>query len=329
MLANNSSTRQDSKNRFLVCETGFGAGHSAALWLTSSPNIDVLVFDNLDRPYQVDCLELLRNRFPGRIKSIAGDTCKTVPQHFKADGAQPCDFVHASSLCPHDTHNLYKLSRCGTVVTASAMKSIQQELYFGEEGSGEWSEGCVAGWLGSVQCFKDVPFQLERDFVFAAKGLSSAHEFCVGVVTGQCGAGDETFRAVGEGAQDPVHASATAVTAVVSQLHGDSFPAEKVTASAPERVCRSGCDHETCLCGSNGAGPAEQLYWPAGNRCWCGCELRIDETNDSASDAEQDDEPMAVDAKALIQERLDILLGQPAMNPRPRLVPTPRNFRPH
>lgn len=45
----------NSVRRFTVCETGFAAGHSAALWLSSHPSVDVVSFDMFDRPYQQKC----------------------------------------------------------------------------------------------------------------------------------------------------------------------------------------------------------------------------------------------------------------------------------
>eukprot|EP00961_Rhodomonas_salina_P057568 773529-Rhodomonas_salina.1 len=117
-----ASEHEQSGRRVQVCETGFGAGHSTALWLASHPLVDVLVFDNFDRAYQRECLEVLEASFPGRVTHVEGDTCKTVPGYQAAQGGfAGCDFVHAASLCEEDTANLVGLSGCGALVTGSGM----------------------------------------------------------------------------------------------------------------------------------------------------------------------------------------------------------------
>ena len=80
--------------RFLVCETGFGAGHSAALFLESSPSVDVVTFDLMTQPYAVPAAKMLQKKYPGRYSYVPGDSCETVPTY---EGQ--CDFLHGSSLC--------------------------------------------------------------------------------------------------------------------------------------------------------------------------------------------------------------------------------------
>ena len=46
---------------FRICETGFGAGHSAALFLSSAPNVEVVSFDKYDRPYQTPIFNALQS----------------------------------------------------------------------------------------------------------------------------------------------------------------------------------------------------------------------------------------------------------------------------
>lgn len=78
---------------FRVCETGYGSGHSAALFLSAAPNVEVVSFDKHDRPYQVATFLMLRGSFgPKRITRVIGDSCNTVRAYNK-----PCDFVHGSS----------------------------------------------------------------------------------------------------------------------------------------------------------------------------------------------------------------------------------------
>ena len=57
-----------------VCEVGFNAGHSAALWLSAKPSIRVVTFDLLGFPYSAACLSFLKDRFPGRLAAHRGDS---------------------------------------------------------------------------------------------------------------------------------------------------------------------------------------------------------------------------------------------------------------
>mmetsp|Transcript_23601 Transcript_23601/g.35095 ORF Transcript_23601/g.35095 Transcript_23601/m.35095 type:complete len:240 (-) Transcript_23601:662-1381(-) len=90
---------------FQVCETGFGAGHSAAFFLSISPNVKVLTFDKFDRPYQIPIVNKLSQKFRDRIQHVKGNSCATVPRFLEntsisatnnADPFRGCDFLHGS-----------------------------------------------------------------------------------------------------------------------------------------------------------------------------------------------------------------------------------------
>ena len=78
---------------FRICETGFGSGHSAALFLSSAPNVEVVSFDKFDRPYQSASFHALRGVFGSdRLIRVIGNSCQTVPAY-----TGRCDFLHGSS----------------------------------------------------------------------------------------------------------------------------------------------------------------------------------------------------------------------------------------
>jgi hypothetical protein len=77
-----------------VCEVGFNAGHSTALWLTANPTAHVATFDifnNATTAFMVQNLMMLKRLFPGRVHAYAGDSRKTAPA---AAIDSPCDLVH-------------------------------------------------------------------------------------------------------------------------------------------------------------------------------------------------------------------------------------------
>ena len=102
--------------RLRICETGFGNGHSAALFLGAADFVDLVTFDKFDRPYQWPSVQLLNQTFgPSRFRTVVGDSCQTVPQFVSQ--AQ-CDILHGSSLCKSDNLDLVAHSRYGAIITS-------------------------------------------------------------------------------------------------------------------------------------------------------------------------------------------------------------------
>lgn len=111
-------TKQKSKKskQFRICETGFGSGHSAALFLAASPDVEVVSFDLFDRPYQLASVHALNAYFGNRLKTVQGDSCKQVKRY-----SSKCDFLHGSSLCSEDNIELIHKSGAGVTLTSTAM----------------------------------------------------------------------------------------------------------------------------------------------------------------------------------------------------------------
>jgi predicted O-methyltransferase YrrM len=75
-----------------ICEVGFNAGHSAAVWLMANPNATLHTFDLWSHgPAGRAGLQLLKTRFPGRILAHVGDSLHTIA---RTTIAPPCDLVH-------------------------------------------------------------------------------------------------------------------------------------------------------------------------------------------------------------------------------------------
>jgi len=74
-----------------VCEVGFNAGHSAAVWLLASPTSELHTFDIFSARTSLSCLKHLQRRFPGRLTAHRGDSLSTVPH---ARLPRPCDLIH-------------------------------------------------------------------------------------------------------------------------------------------------------------------------------------------------------------------------------------------
>lgn len=77
-----------------ICEVGFNAGHSTALWLSANPSATIDTFD-LFSPHQTGFMKqnllLLQRLFPGRITAHSGNSLQMIPA---TSLAAPCDLVH-------------------------------------------------------------------------------------------------------------------------------------------------------------------------------------------------------------------------------------------
>jgi len=170
---------------YRICETGFGSGHSTALFLTISPQIEVITFDKFDRLYQKPVLEMLNVEFPNRIQHIQGNSCTTVPSFLQANGFSGCDLLHGSSLCKTDNIDLVHNSKAGTILTSTAMSSLSDgDVYFGP--NAQWRKLRADGCIGDISCFGEEERVLEKSFVFADENEVISHQFCFAQVTGKC-----------------------------------------------------------------------------------------------------------------------------------------------
>ena len=74
-----------------VCEVGFNAGHSAAVWMLANPSLKLHTFDLFATRASVAALRHLQQRFPGRLFAHRGDSLSTLP----SAKLQPlCDLIH-------------------------------------------------------------------------------------------------------------------------------------------------------------------------------------------------------------------------------------------
>jgi predicted O-methyltransferase YrrM len=80
-----------------ICEIGFNAGHSAALFMIHAPNAEFLFFDLGEHAYTKPCYDYLRNKFPDiQSKMVLGDSRLTLPLWIQSFHSQlgTFDLVH-------------------------------------------------------------------------------------------------------------------------------------------------------------------------------------------------------------------------------------------
>jgi hypothetical protein len=209
--------------KMTICETGFGSGHSLALFAeivagynkhnnskSVTPGTDqqvhIVSFDKFDRPYQMPLWHHWNDTIGGGqpqrlvLEFVAGDSCRTVPA-FLSDSVPNmprekerkhpaaknfhCDVLHGSSLCPTDNIDLVERSPCGVLLTSTAMNELtDKQVYFGKHA--QWRNLRQQQCITDIVCFHEDRQDISRDFVFAKRGSTHVGKFCIAMTTGKC-----------------------------------------------------------------------------------------------------------------------------------------------
>lgn len=217
-----TSRRVNAKTKqlepFRICETGFGSGHSSALFLSVSPDVEVISFDLFNRPYQLATANALNSYFDNRLKVIIGDSCYTLKQY-----QSQCHFLHGSSLCETDNIDLINQSGAGVTLTSTAMdvsfvsytlpthlkqlltsidsrffQSLEDSsVYFGKRSTwaskkfgpdAQWATLFKKGCIENISCFEEESRTLDGSLRLArGKEQTISHRFCFATNTGKCG----------------------------------------------------------------------------------------------------------------------------------------------
>lgn len=101
-----------------ILETGFNAGHSAAIFLGTRPDIKVTSFDIADHDYVQKGQAAIEQSYPGRLKLIIGNSIHTLPQFINTQNSRnfDCGFVdggHTGKAPYLDIVNMAKLIKKG------------------------------------------------------------------------------------------------------------------------------------------------------------------------------------------------------------------------
>merc|ERR1712037_761980 len=76
-----------------ICEVGFNAGHSAAVFLNANPEAAVYSFDIGPFPYTRGNAELMEQLFDDRFEYIQGPSGDTVPEFHRQRPNVRCDVI--------------------------------------------------------------------------------------------------------------------------------------------------------------------------------------------------------------------------------------------
>jgi hypothetical protein len=183
------------ENRSLVvCETSFGAGHSAALFLDTSPYTKVHSFDSFNQPQQQLGVNELKKRYGSdRLVIHPGKSWQTVVNHLipvkRNESDVQCDFLHSTSWHPSDSIDLVKRSPCGVILTSKVMRTLLEvAAYFGPKA--QWTKLRSEGCIRDITCFEEDPAPTVEDLSNytgkSSKSTGTGSKFCMAVTTGAC-----------------------------------------------------------------------------------------------------------------------------------------------
>eukprot|EP00930_Biecheleria_cincta_P002341 TRINITY_DN103350_c0_g1_i1.p1 TRINITY_DN103350_c0_g1~~TRINITY_DN103350_c0_g1_i1.p1 ORF type:complete len:278 (+),score=35.33 TRINITY_DN103350_c0_g1_i1:119-952(+) len=136
-----------------ICEVGFNAGHSAAIYLNANPEAKLHSFDIGQFPYTRGNSKLMKELFPDRFEYISGSSTETVPAFAEERPEVKCDVIsvdgdHSTEGTLADLANFRKLASCRNWV-------LMDDAGWNSTNSA-WQQAKDAGILTQVECFADM-----------------------------------------------------------------------------------------------------------------------------------------------------------------------------
>eukprot|EP00932_Pfiesteria_piscicida_P008897 SRR837773.195.p2 GENE.SRR837773.195~~SRR837773.195.p2 ORF type:complete len:284 (-),score=104.04 SRR837773.195:42-851(-) len=136
-----------------ICEIGFNAGHSAAVFLNANPEARMISFDIGQFPYTRGNSQLMKDLFPERFDYIEGPSQDMVPAFAEANPDVKCDVIsvdgdHSTEGTLADLANMRKLASCRNWV-------LMDDAGWNSTNSA-WQRAKDEGILTQVECFADM-----------------------------------------------------------------------------------------------------------------------------------------------------------------------------
>lgn len=145
-----------------ICEVGFNAGHSSALFLNANPQARVIAFDIGQFPYTVGNLHLMKDMFGDRFDYILGPSEKSVPEYHKRHPDVKCDVIsvdgdHSTDGTFADLANFKPMASCRNWVLMDDAGWSSTNL--------AWQKAKDEGILTQVECFADLNPRPDFQFI--------------------------------------------------------------------------------------------------------------------------------------------------------------------
>jgi len=145
-----------------ICEVGFNAGHSAALFLNANPQAKVIAFDIGQFPYTVGNLALMKDLFGDRFEYVLGPSETAVPEFHKRRPDVKCDIIsvdgdHSTEGTFADLANFKPLASCRNWVLMDDAGWNSTNL--------AWQKAKDEGFLTQIECFADLNPKPDFQFI--------------------------------------------------------------------------------------------------------------------------------------------------------------------
>jgi len=136
-----------------ICEVGFNAGHSAAIWLNANPSAHLVSFDLGQFQYTHGNAMLMKETFPDRFNIVWGESQFAVPEFAKTHPNLECDVIsvdgdHSTEGTLQDLINLSKIASCRNWV-------LMDDAGWASTNAA-WQKAKDMGILMQVECFADL-----------------------------------------------------------------------------------------------------------------------------------------------------------------------------
>jgi hypothetical protein len=152
-------------NHVTVCETGFGVGHSAAVFLGASEAVRVVSFDLFDSAAKREALRALQSLHPGRLRPVAGSLPASLRQFATAgsaiaDQSVQCDVIFVDVHLDHGEQDEAQFRLLASLAPATGAVLFHDELlpHFGHSWRIMKRTQLLRG--GSEQCGRDARIQV-------------------------------------------------------------------------------------------------------------------------------------------------------------------------
>eukprot|EP00931_Biecheleriopsis_adriatica_P103106 TRINITY_DN77995_c0_g1_i1.p1 TRINITY_DN77995_c0_g1~~TRINITY_DN77995_c0_g1_i1.p1 ORF type:complete len:278 (-),score=31.82 TRINITY_DN77995_c0_g1_i1:62-895(-) len=136
-----------------ICEVGFNAGHSAAIYLNANPEAKLHSFDIGQFPYTRGNSKLMKELFNDRFEYIEGPSTETVKAFGEERPDVKCDVIsvdgdHSTEGTLADLENFRRLASCRNWV-------LMDDAGWNSTNSA-WQKAKDLGIITQVECFADM-----------------------------------------------------------------------------------------------------------------------------------------------------------------------------
>jgi len=135
-----------------ICEVGFNAGHSAALFLNANPDARVIAFDIGQFQYTLGNLRLMKELFGNRFDYVLGPSAESVPEFRRMFPDVTCDVISVDG--DHSTAGTYA-DLVNFLDFASCRNWVLMDDAGWQSTNAAWQLAKDTGVLTQVECFVD------------------------------------------------------------------------------------------------------------------------------------------------------------------------------